>query len=384
MGVCLGELRPVRVAGVGLHRYQPASEATFVTLGLTAVRAALADAGVAWSAVEAAYTGTALLGFAPGRTMLRYLGATGIPMVQVENASASGSTAFRMACLDVATGVADVAIAIGVDKPAPFRFAPAAAGLRDLVGSRILPVTHFALLADAYMHRFGVRPEQLAQVAVKNHRNGARNPFAHRQKERTLEDVMAGPPLAGVLTRLQCCPIGEGASAAIVVSDEAIRRLGIDRTRAVRVLSSVLTSERVYRGAANWDAELTAETAGRALREARVAPGDLDVIEVHDAFSIEEPLYLEAMGVCGAGEAAHLLAEGAWDVGGRCAVSPSGGLLAMGHPIGPTGVGQIAEIVRQLRGEAGARQQPRARVGLAHMVGVGAVCAVHVLAREED
>ncbi len=314
--------------------------------------------------------------------MLRYLGATGIPMVQVENASASGSTAFRMACLDVATGISEISIAVGVDKPEAPRLAPARAGLRDLVGPRMLPVTHFALLADEYMHRYGVTAEQVALVAVKNHRNGSRNPFAHRQKERTLDEVLGEPPLAGVLTRLQCCPIGEGAAAVVVASDSALERLGLDHSRAVRVLSSVLTSERVYPGAANWDAELTRETTARALAEAGVGAGDLDVIEVHDAFSIEELLYLEAMGVCGEGEAAGLLADGAWDIGGRCAVSPSGGLLSMGHPIGPTGVGQVAEITRQLRGEAGDRQQPSARTGLAHMVGVGAVCAVHVLRRD--
>ena len=379
MGATLGDLRPVHVVGIGLHRYQRGSDTTFVTLGLTAVRAALADAGLEWPAVEAAYTGTALLGFAAGRTMLRYLGTTGIPMIQVENASASGSTAFRLACLDVATGVSDVALAIGVDKPEVPRLAPARAGLRDLVGPRMMPVTHFALLADEYMHRYGVTPEQLARVAVKNHRNGSRNQYAHRQKERTLDEVLGEPPLAGVLTRLQCCPIGEGAAAVIVAADSALDRLGLDRSRSVRVLSSVLTSERLYPGAANWDAELTRETSARALAEAGVAAHELDVIEVHDAFSIEELLYLEAMGLCGEGEAAGLLADGAWDIGGCCAVSPSGGRLSMGHPIGPTGIGQVAEITRQLRGEACDRQHPGARTGLAHMVGVGAVCAVHVL-----
>ena len=381
MGTTLSDLRPVHVVGTGLHRYQRAGGSTFVTLGLAAVRGALDDAGMAWPDVEAAYTGTALLGFAPSRTMLRYLGTTGIPMVQVENASASGSTAFRLACLDVATGVSDVAIAIGVDQPEIPRFAAAKAGVRDLAASRVSPVTHFALLADEYMHRHGVTAEQVAMVAVKNHRNGARNPFAQRQKERTLAEVLGEPPLAGILTRLQCCPIGEGAAAVIVASDDAVARLGMDASRSVTVLSSVLTSERVYPGAANWDAELTRETTARALTEAGFTPQDIDVVELHDAFSIEELLYLEAMGLCGEGEAASLLSEGAWDMGGRCAVSPSGGLLAMGHPIGPTGVGQVAEITRQLRGEAGSRQHPDASVGLAHMVGIGAVCAVHVLRR---
>ena len=211
-------------------------------------------------------------------------------------------------------------------------------------------------------------------VAVKNHRNGANNPYAQRQQERSLEEVLAGPSISGSLTRLQCCPVGEGAAAVIVASAEAIERLDIKRARAVRVLASTLRTERVYGGGANFDAELTRETVAQAYDEAGITPADLDVIELHDAFSIEELLYVEAMGLCAEGRAAGLLESGGLDIGGRCAVSPSGGLLAMGHPIGPTGAGQIVELTRQLRGEAGVRQQPNARTGLAHMVGVGAVC----------
>jgi len=381
MAKTLRDLRPVRVIGIGLHPYQRASETTYVTLGLRAVREALADAGVAWTDVDAAYNGTALLGLAPTRAMLRHLGATGLPVLQVENASASGSSAVAQAALAVASGVCDVALAMGVDKPAMMSLAPAKAGVRDLAGSRIVPFTHFALLANEYMHRYGARPEQVAQVAVKNSRNGAHNPYAQRQKARTLEEVMAPPLISGSLTRLQCCPIGEGAAAVILASDDAIRRLGVGAARAPQILSSVTRSERVYEGARNFDAELTRETTEQACEEAGVGPGDLDVIELHDAFSIEELLYVEAMGLCGEGEGAAMLMNGDTDVGGRCAVSPSGGLLAMGHPIGPTGVGQVCEITRQLRGEAGPRQQPDARTALAHMVGIGAVCVVHVLQR---
>ena len=375
----LRDLRPVFVVGIGLHRYQRLSETPYVTLGLTAVREALRDAGIAWPAVESAYTGTALVGMAASRPMLRHLGATGIPMAQVENASASGSTAFRHACLDVASGVCDVALAVGVDKPAAVSLAPGKTNIRDLVGARVVPFTHFALLANEYMNRYGVSAEQVAAVAVKNNRNGANNSYAQRQRAVTLEEVMAGPAISGSLTRLQCCPVGEGAAATIVASEDAIERLGMDGSRAVGVLASVTRTERVYRGAKNFDAELTRETVAIAYDEARVGAADLDVIELHDAFTIEELLYAEAMGLCGEGEGTAMIASGAADIGGKCAVSASGGLLAMGHPIGPTGVGQIVEITRQLRGEAGVRQQPAARTGLAHMVGVGAVCVVHIL-----
>src|SRR5579863_8087843 len=280
----LREMRPVYVVGIGLHRYQRMSETPYVTLGLTAVREALKDANIEWRGVESAYTGTAMVGMAASRPMLRYLGATGIPMAQVENASASGSTAVRQACLDVAAGIADVSIAVGVDKPGPVAMAPAKANIHDLVGRRVVPFTHFALLANEYMNRFGATAEQVGAVAVKNNRNGANNPYAQRQKAVTLEEVLAGPPISGSLTRLQCCPVGEGAAAVIVASDDAIEKLRIDRSRAVRVIASVSRSERVYRGERNFDAELTRETVSQAYEQAQISPADLDVVELHDAF----------------------------------------------------------------------------------------------------
>jgi acetyl-CoA acetyltransferase len=381
MSATLADLRPVRVIGVGLHPYQRPSDTPYTQLGVHAVRAALADAGLPWDQVETAYTGTATTSMALSRLMYRHLGATGIPMVQVENASASGSSAFRQACIDVAAGLADVAIAVGVDKPLNVTSPQRAAGLDDLVAGRVLPVTHFALLAARYMHETGATPEQVAAVAVKNSRNAALNPNAQRPKARTLDEVMAPPQISGTLTRLQCCPIGEGAAAAIVASDEAIHRLGLDRDRAVTVASSVARSETVY-GTRNFDAALTGETTARALTDARLTPGDLDLVELHDAFTVEELLYVENMGLCPPGQAASALLAGEFDIGGRVAVNSSGGLLSMGHPIGPTGVGQIAELTTQLRGEAGGRQQPGARTALAHMVGLGAVCVVHILHKD--
>jgi acetyl-CoA acetyltransferase len=374
-------LRPVWVIGVGLHPYQKPSPMPYTELGVTAVRAALDDAGLQWEHVETAFTGTATTSMALSRLMYRHLGATGIPMVQVENASASGSSAFRQACLDVAGGVHDVAIAVGVDKPLKLSSPQRAAGLDDLVGNRVLPVTHFALLASRYMYESGATVEDLAAVAVKNSRNASLNPYAQRPKARTLDEVLAPPLISGVLTRLQCCPVGEGAAAAIVATEEAIRTFGINQDRAVRVTASVLRSETFY-GSENFDAALTRETTQQALSEAGVGPGDLDVVELHDAFTVEELLYVESMGLCAPGQATTALRAGEFDIGGRIAVNSSGGLLSMGHPIGPTGVGQIAELTKQLRGEAGERQHPNARMGLAHMVGVGAVCAVHVLAKD--
>ncbi len=374
--------RSVYAIGIGLHPYQRASDVTYVTLGLTAVRAALSDAQIKWTDVETAFVGNARIGMAAGSTMLRYLGPSDVSVAQVENASASGSTAFRQAVHDVASGVAEVSIAIGVDKPVEGagRGGPINAKVRSLDEGLVVPFSHFAMLAERYMADTGATIEQIAKVAVKNHANGARNPFAQRQKARTLEEVLAPPQISGALTRLQCTPVGEGAAATIVASEDAIERLGIDWQRAIRVTASASRLQE-FTPDENADAALTRKTTLEALDAAAVDPRDLDVIELHDAFSIEELLYAEAIGLCGEGEAAACVERGDFDIGGRHAISPSGGLLAMGHPIGPTGVGQVCEIVRQLRNEAGDRQHPDAKIGLAHMVGVGAVCVVHVLER---
>jgi len=377
----LRDLRGAYVAGVGFHRYQFASETPYVELGLTAIRAALDDAGLPWPAVESAYVAKALLPMAPGRPMLRHLGATGIPIVHVENASASGSAAFRHAVMEVSAGLADIVLVVGVDKPMPVARAEGLARIGGLADDAIAPFTHFALLADAYAAKTGAKFEDIALVALKNHRNGAKNPFAQHQKERTLDEILNGKRISGGFTSLQCTPIGEGAAAVIVASEAGLRRHGLGLDRAIRVIASAGRSQRVYEDATRYDAMLTQETAALAFAQAGVTPAQVDVVELHDAFTVEEVEYLEAMGIAADGQATAMLKEGAFDIGGRCAVSPSGGLISMGHPIGPTGVGQIGEVTRQLRGEAGPRQHPGASIGLAHMVGVGAVCYVHLLAR---
>lgn len=381
----LKDLRPVYVVGAGWHRYQPPSESSYVELGLTAIREALNDAAIQWPEVQSAYVAKALLPMAPGRPMLRHLGASGVELIHIENASASGSAAFRKACIEVASGITDVALAVGVDKPraaGPAVRAEHMTGIDSIADDAIVPFTHFALLGDQYAQRWGVSHEDIARVAVKNHGNGAKNPKAHRQQARTLEEILGGRPVAGKLTTLQCTPVSEGAAAVIVMSEDAIRRLRIGSDKPVRVTSSAARSQRVYDDPTRYDAMLTAETTEIALREAGLRPDQLDVVELHDAFTVEELEYVEAMGLCKPGQAVHLLKEGAFDIGGKCAVSPSGGLIAMGHPIGPTGIGQIGELARQLRGMAGERQHRRATTGLAHMVGVGAVCYVHTLQRD--
>jgi len=373
--------RPVYVVGIGLHPYQFPTPTPYVTLGLAAVRAALADANVNWPDVQSAVVGTAALGMAAGRVMLRHLGSTGLEVAQVENASASGSTAFRMACLQVASGERDLVLAMGVAKFGDGRRAALKDGLPPLSPTAHIPLVKFALLTRRALREGRLTREDLAAVAVKNHGNASRNPYAQFRKPRTVQQVLESARVAGELTALQCTPRGEGAAAVLLASGDAIARLGLDRSRAIRVLSSVASSETLSQDGPAI-VEMVRSSARAALEAAAVGPRDLDLVELHDAFAIEEILYSEAIGVCAPGEGAHYLRRGASAIGGECAVNASGGLIGMGHPLGPTGIGQVAEITRQLRREAEGRQQPGARLGLAHMIGLGSVAVAHVLARE--
>ena len=369
----------VFIAGIGLHPYQFPTETPYTELGLTAVRAALADSGLAWDRVQSAYVGTTSIGMAAGRVMLRHLGATGLAVTQVENASASGSFAFRQACMEVATGMSDVVLAVGVDKHGDGRRAANKDGLERLSETATIPAAKFAMMARTYLRERGASVEEMANVAVKNHGNAARNPFAQFRKPRTLEQVLASPRVVGDLTVQQCCPRGEGAAAVMVVSGNAIRKLGLDARRCVRVKASVAGSERPEAQYGDSAVELVRTSAQAAFDQAGIAPKELDLLELHDAFSVEELLYSEAIGVCDSGEGARYLARGDSQIGGRCAINASGGLIGMGHPLGPTGIGQLAEITRQLRGGAEGRQHRNARWGMAHMIGLGSVSVAHVL-----
>lgn len=369
----------VYVVGIGLHPYQFPSDTPYTHLGLTAVRAALADAGIDWKQVQSAYVGTTSIGMAAGRVMFRHLGSTGLAVTQVENASASGSFAFRQACMEVAHGISDVVLAMGVDKHGDGRRAANKDGLERLSDTATIPAVKFALMARSYLRERGAGMEAMAKVAVKNHGNASLNPYAQFRKPRTLEQVLASPKVAGDLTVQQCCPRGEGAAAVLLVSGRALKRLGLDARRCVRVRASVANSERDETVYGQGPIDLVRSSAQAALDQAGIAPTQLDLLELHDAFSVEELLYSEAIGVCAPGEGAAYLERGDSRIGGRCAINASGGLIGMGHPLGPTGIGQIAEITRQIRGEAEGRQHPSARWGMAHMIGLGSVAVAHVL-----
>lgn len=371
----------VFVAGIGMHRYQFPSDTPYTHLGLAAVREALADAGVPWHAVQAAYVGTTSIGMAAGKVMLQHLGSNGLEVVQVENASASGSFAFRQACNAVALGLHDVVLAMGVDKHGAGQRAANKDGIEHLSPVETIPAVQLALLARRYLRQNGLGVEAMASVAVKNHANAARNPFAQYRKARTLDEILRAPKVVGDFTVNQCCPRGEGAAAVVLMSERALTRMGVGAGRAVRVLASVACSEKP--ASSPWDpvTQMVADSARAAYESAGIDPGDLDLVELHDAFSAEELMYCEAMGLCRPGEGFDYLRRGLSAIGGRCAINASGGLLGMGHPLGPTGIGQIAEITRQIRGEATGRQHPNARLGMAHMIGLGTVGVAHILSK---
>lgn len=379
--VKLSEGRPVYVIGVGMHKYQFVSDTLYIDMGLTAVRAALKDAGIGFPEVESAYIGCTGIGMAAGRIMFNHLGSTGLACTQVENASASGSSAFQMAVHEVALGRRDVALAVGVDKYGDQVRAVSKEAVNRLSDTAAIPLVKYAIMAEYLSKEKGLTGEDLAMVASKNHTNASKNPFAQFQKPRTVEQVLAANTVAGTTTSLMCCPRGEGAAAAIVCSEEAIRRLGIT-AEPIRVTASALQSEKPQVGREIPSVTLAQEVTEKVYAEAGITADDLDCVELHDAFAIEEILYTETFGLAPKGAGQHFLREGGSAIGGKCCVNSSGGLIGQGHPLGPTGIGQIHEIVNQLRGRNGVRQQPDAKIGMAHMIGLGSIAIAHILQKE--
>lgn len=374
------------IVGVGMTRFGKYPEATLADIGWPAVKAAIADSGIDPRRIEACYCGSSLGGMMAGQRVLGRIGMGGIPVTNIENACSSSSTALHQAVMAVRAGKYDAVLVIGVEKLTKF-------------GGGVLPLEQedwevrmgmampalYAMRAKRYMHDFGLTREQLARVSVKNRANGALNPVAQMQSPVTEEEVLASRPVADPFTLLQCCPTGDGAAALVVVSDKVARELG--RT-PVRVLASDMVSGKFVPGFRDMTIpEITVRGAAEAYEEAGLGPEDVDMAEVHDAFTIAELIYYEAFGFCGRGEAGAFLDSGATKIGGRVAVNPSGGLLAKGHPIGATGAAQVVEAVQQLRGECGARQVPDAKVALTHATGGGitgydhGACSIHILSR---
>ena len=374
-------MREVAVVGVGMVRFAQYPQRSITDLGVEAVLAALADAGLGWPEVQAAWCGAAAQGMTTGTRVLGELGLTGAPITTVDNASASGSSAFREAYLSVACGLYDIALAVGVGK-----MTGGAAGApldrREILQTQAMgflpPAGVFAMRTRRRMHDYGATIVPYARVSVKNHRHGALNPFAQFRKEVTLEQVLQSRLVCDPLTVLHCCPISDGAAAAVVASLPRARRLGA--RPLVRVTASAFRSE-VYSSDGQLGPGLTERTARQAYDEAAAGPEDIHLVQVHDAFTVEEIDYYESLGFCPRGEGERLVEEGATTIGGRIPFNTDGGLLARGHPIGPTGLAQVWETVLQLRGRAGPRQVEGGTAGLCQMIGAGGVCVIHILKR---
>jgi acetyl-CoA acetyltransferase len=363
------------VAGVGMTKFGKFPNRSLADLGREAVLGALDDAGLEGSQVQIAYAGHARTGRLHGREngvgqlVLWESGIRDIPITGVGNFCASGSSAFREAIFAVLTGLYDVALAVGVEKLSSRaeRGRPLTSDGMELEGEfGFTPPAFFAMAAKAYMAETGATPEMLAQVAVKNRRHASQNAYAQYRDPITVDDVLSAPMIAEPFTRLSCCPTGDGAAAAIVVSEAAARRLGLNRL--VRVLGTSLTSGGYRVGPLGWF-EIDQRAAQGAYDMAGVEPRDINIAEVHDAFTATEIIHYEDLMFCPRGEGARMVALGETALGGRLPVSTSGGLLSKGHPLGATGIAQVHEVVTQLRGEAGLRQVAGARTGLTHCVG---------------
>ena len=363
-------MQKVSIVGAAMSKFGKRPDTTFQDLGWPVVKASLKDAGMQREQIQAVYCGSAYGGRLTGQRVLRPIGMTGIPVINCENACSSGATAFKEAYHAVATGLYDTALIIGIDKLTMLGggLLPGQPEDWDVELGLSMPAL-YAMRANRYMHEHNVSFERLSQIPVKAHRLGALNPYAQFRKEVTLQEVMAGKPVADPFTMHHCCPTGDGAAAVIICSEDFGKR--IDR-KPVWVAGSELTSGRYVTGFRDMTIpEITARGAKEIYEQTGIGPQDIHVAEVHDAFSIAELLYYEAFGFCQQGEGMELLESGATTLGGKIPVNTSGGLLCKGHPVGATGVAQMVEIVWQLRGEAHGRQVEGANVGLTHCTGGG-------------
>ena len=378
-------MREVCVIGVGLHAFGRFGDKEVIEIGREAVVSALADAGINWNQVEAAYCGTVFAGPMAGNKVLGRVGLTGIPIMNLENACASGGSALRAAYQAIAGGFCDVALAFGMEKmPRGF----IAGNPDDWFATTGLAVNpqYFALKARWHMANFGTTEEQLVRVSVKNHRNGALNPFAMYRREMSFEEIANSQMVNDPLRLLMLCAPNEGGAAVVLSTKEVAKQ---QTTKLIRLAAVVLDSPlygtvevpHISVSARVESPTVTMTASKEAYTAAGIGPEDIDLAELQDTDSASEIIYSEEIGLCQRGEGGRLLDEGATEIDGRIPVNTSGGLLSKGEPLGASALGQVAEIVWQLRGEAGPRQVQDARVGLTHVYGAYGNCAVSILQR---
>jgi len=375
----------VYVVGIDMIKFMKAGSGPAVeVLGAQAALMALDDCGLKIQDMEALYCGN--LGQANamvGQRVLQQIGQTGIPVVNCANACATGATAFREAWMAIKAGVYDLVLAVGVEKMGSGLLGGGGGGKgipkEGLLGSMTMPAV-FAEAGQEHARKYGTTFEQFAKVSVKNHHHSTLNPKAMYQIETPLETVMGAEMIAYPNTKLMCSVNVDGSAAAVLCSEAKAKQLGLMK-RAVRVKASVMTSDPWQeRDLVMPDVNTcTRIAAKKAYEMAGVGPQDLNLVELHDCFATAEILHYENLQLCGEGEAGRMIDSGATAIGGKIPVNLSGGLLSKGHPLGATGIANIYEIATHLRGEAGKRQVPNARLGLTHVIGLGSACGIHIL-----
>ncbi|MFE9094223.1 lipid-transfer protein [Streptomyces sp. NPDC007264] len=389
------------VAGVGMTKFEKPETRDWQYWDMVreAGVAALDDAGITYAEVEQVPVGYCFQPSTAGQRAAYELGLTGVPVYNVNNNCATGSTALMLARQLVEGGACDCVLALGFERMkkgalgqgadgGDFSTSPVARHYGIMAarhGFEMTPPTAqiFGDAAREHMERHGTTEAQLAAVAAKNHRHSAHNPYAQFQDVYEVDDILAARTVHRPLTRLQCSPTSDGAAAAVVVSERFVERHGMEE-RAVEIVAQDMATDTEESFASGSCIDVVGQPMSRAAarrvyERAGLGIEDVDVVELHDCFSVNELLTYEALGMCGPGESGPLVESGATTYGGRWVVNPSGGLISKGHPLGATGIAQIAELVWQLRGEAGGRQVEGARVGLAHNIGLGGAAVVTLL-----
>jgi acetyl-CoA acyltransferase len=393
----------VWILGTYMTKFGRHDDVDLIDLASESAMGALNDGGVTIHDMDVMGAGSLFNAMAGvGQQLQKQIGQTGIPVFNVANACATGATALRTVYLSIKAGEADMGIAVGVEQMGkggllgaggkgeksnsyvPNGRYGAVMQVEGLVGTGLMPgVFAQAGMEYAYEHG-GVGFEQFAKVAEKNHAHSTLNPLAHYQKQFALDEIMGAQMMSYPNTLLMCCPNTDGSAAAVLVSEEKLRTLSTEQQRrAVKISASILTTDPwTERAQVQPDVNtLTRNAANQAYEKSGVDPQDLDLVELHDCFATAELIHYDNLGLCKPGEAGKFIDErGPWR-DGTIPVNVSGGLISKGHPIGATGIANIFEVATHLRGEAGDRQIPGAKVGLAHVIGLGSACGVHILER---
>jgi acetyl-CoA C-acetyltransferase len=380
-------MRDVVVIGAGMTKFGELWEKSIKDIFVEAAMKAIDDAGV--DHIDSMYVGAMSPGLFVGQehlgaVMADYLGVNPIPATHVESACASGGVAFRQAFLEVASGASEIVLAGGVEKMTDGAdvtevLATAADQEYEVYQGLTFPGL-YAMIARAHMHEYGTTREQLAAVAVKNHRNGAKNPNAQFRSEVTAEQVMNSTMVADPLRLLDCSPVSDGGAAVIVASMDVAKKL---KKNPLRVIASAQASDSSALHSRKSVTTLgsVVKAAEKAYKMGGIKPSDVDLVEVHDCFTIAEIVATEDLGFFEKGKGGQAAADGQTSI--ECNLIPvntSGGLKSKGHPVGATGIAQIIELYEQLNGKAGARQVPNPHIGMAHnMGGSGASCVIHIL-----